>query len=314
MERTKTTGDVGVIVARFQVPYLHEAHTDLIDTVMKEHDKVIIFLGLSPTRVTFKNPLDFEARKQMILDEYPEAIVLYIKDMVDDSAWSKILDSSINDIVSPNQTAVLYGSRDSFISHYDGKHETVELIPDRTISGTELRRSASRKVRCSPQFREGVIWAASNQYPKVWPTIDAAILKDDRKKLLLGRKPHEKKYRFIGGFVDPTDKCLEHTVAREVREEAGGISIGDITYVSSHRVDDWRYEGEIDKLLTTFFTCTYMHGPVEPGDDICEVRWFSISDFCDDDYDNISHKDLVDEHHVLMDDLIHHLKNKKCKI
>jgi bifunctional NMN adenylyltransferase/nudix hydrolase len=63
--------DVGVIVGRFQVPELHDAHKDLIETVCDKHDKVIIFLGLSPLMVTRENPLDFESRKQMILESSP---------------------------------------------------------------------------------------------------------------------------------------------------------------------------------------------------------------------------------------------------
>ena len=40
--------DVGVIVGRFQVPELHFAHRDLIESVMAKHGKTIIVLGLSP--------------------------------------------------------------------------------------------------------------------------------------------------------------------------------------------------------------------------------------------------------------------------
>jgi bifunctional NMN adenylyltransferase/nudix hydrolase len=53
------------------VPELHDAHKDLIETVCDKHDKVIIFLGLSPLMVTRENPLDFESRKQMILEQFP---------------------------------------------------------------------------------------------------------------------------------------------------------------------------------------------------------------------------------------------------
>ena len=48
--------DVGVIIGRFQVPELHQAHLDLIQAACNAHDKVIIFLGLSPLMVTQENP------------------------------------------------------------------------------------------------------------------------------------------------------------------------------------------------------------------------------------------------------------------
>ena len=59
MKRKEDKGDVGVIIARFQIPMLHEAHKELIDYVMDEHSRVIVFLGLSQARTTINNPLDF---------------------------------------------------------------------------------------------------------------------------------------------------------------------------------------------------------------------------------------------------------------
>jgi len=47
MELEEKYSDVGIIVGRFQVHKLTEAHFKLIDTVLKRHKKVIIFLGVS---------------------------------------------------------------------------------------------------------------------------------------------------------------------------------------------------------------------------------------------------------------------------
>lgn len=309
--------DVGVIVGRFQVPYLHEAHKDLIETVKKEHSKVIIFLGLSHTKVTQLNPLDFESRKQMLLDAYPDVTVLYIKDVKSDQIWSSHLDSQIADMLTPAESVVLYGSRDSFISHYTGKYPTQELVPEIVVSGTELRRLTSKKVKCCPEFREGVIWAASNRYPSAHPTVDVAILDEHCQRILLGRKPYEQEYRFIGGFVDTRDACLESTVRREVKEEAGDIEISNITYVCSGRVDDWRYRYEVDKIMTSLFACNYMYGSVQAGDDIAEVRWFDMKQM-DDLYSGMEEGGpydptkniLVDNHMSLMAKLLKFLKDK----
>ena len=85
MDIKKKSYTTGVIIARLQVATLHEAHKELIDTVLKEHPKVMIFLGLSPVRGSIRDPLDFQARKQMILesyphDKYPNLSIYYIKD------------------------------------------------------------------------------------------------------------------------------------------------------------------------------------------------------------------------------------------
>ena len=59
MEEKQT--DIGVIIGRFQVHELHLAHMALIETVLQNHTKVILFLGTSTAIATRKNPLDFKA-------------------------------------------------------------------------------------------------------------------------------------------------------------------------------------------------------------------------------------------------------------
>jgi bifunctional NMN adenylyltransferase/nudix hydrolase len=289
--------DVGVIVGRFQVHELTEAHISLIQSVCGMHTKVLIFLGLSPTRVTRNNPLDFESRKQMILEKFPAVNVLYIKDQKSDEEWSKNLDQQISDLTGPGQTVVLYGSRDCFISHYTGKYKTEELVQEVFTSGTETRKSISKKVKNTPEFRAGVIWAAYNQYPKVWPTVDIAILNEDETKVLLARKPGEAEYRFVGGFAEPKSESYEEDARREVMEEAG-IDVTDPVYLSSFNVRDWRYTQEIDKIKTLFFVCKYISGRPQANDDVCEVRWFDLRDFVKS-VDNI-----VENHKPMMEMLV----------
>ena len=290
MEPVRAKTDVGVIVGRFQVDELHEAHRDLIEGVMAQHSKVIIFLGLSPARVTRNNPLDFEARKQMILSAYPTVNVLYIKDVNSDEAWSKQLDKNIGDLVGPTSTVTLYGSRESFIAHYTGKYETCELEQKVFVSGSQIRKELSVKTKASPDFRAGVVWAAHNQYPRSIPTVDVAIWDEKHTKLLLARKEFETKYRFIGGFVQGRES-YEANARREVSEEAH-IDITDPVYVGSFPIDDWRYRRELDCIVTTFFEANYCFGKPTPDDDIEELQWF--------EFDKLTENDVVDCHKILL--------------
>lgn len=313
-EAAKPTADVGVIVGRFQVPNLHDAHIELIESVRKEHHRVIIFLGLSPCKVTKSNPLDFEARKQMIIQSFPDINVLYIKDTVSDEVWSKKLDENISDIIGPNQTVMLYGGRDSFIKHYTGKFPITELESDRFISGTEIRNSIGNKVKASPDFRAGVIWAAYNQYPKVFPTVDIAVLNEEENQVLLAKKPFEDKYRFIGGFADPNSPSYETDARREVMEEAN-IEINDLKYIGSAIIDDWRYRNEVDKIKSMLFIAKYMYGRPQGGDDVSEVRWFDISKFINMkekgitsvELNNFTSSNIVPEHRNMFNMLIANL-------
>jgi bifunctional NMN adenylyltransferase/nudix hydrolase len=275
MQEVRRVYDVGVIVGRFQVPALHDAHRDLINHVREEHRKVVIFLGVSPLFVTRENPLDFEARKQMILEEFPDVNVLYVKDQLADEVWSRKLDEQIKDVLTPSQTVVLYGGRDSFIRRYTGKLPTRELEAAQRVflSGSEIRKEVARgSAKASSDFRRGVVWAAYSRFPTSYQAVDVAVISDDATQLLLGRKPNETKLRFIGGFVDPSDPSLEAAARRETQEEAS-IAIGDPVYLGSVRVNDWRYRAEPDKILTAMFAANHLSGRPVAADDLAEVRW-----------------------------------------
>ncbi len=297
----------GVIVGRFQCSELTEGHRTLFDSVIARHNKVICLIGLSAIKSSKNNPLDFEARRKMLVEEYPEIQVFYIKDHPSNEAWSKSLDEIVSTHIPPNTVVKLYGSRDSFIKYYSGKFETKELLQESFTSGTEDRENNAFAALNTKDFRKGVIWATQNQYDSVYPAVDIAIIdkgtksfEDEPDRLLLARKPMETKYRFVGGFVDPRGtggqaNFLEANARREVCEETH-LETGNYQYVDSFLVDDWRYRGERSKIATTLFTCDYTFGKPTPDDDICELRFFKISK------DIMS--EIVDEHKPLMISLL----------
>jgi len=276
MKLKTETSDVGVIIGRFQIHELHAAHCDLIKTVCDRHQKVVIFLGLNAVGPTKNNPLDFECRKQMILEKFPDVIVLYIKDDPSDVQWSINLDFAIKDMLSPSQTAIIYGSRDSFISRYYGGFQTQELISEIQVSATEIRNSVKSKAINSPEFRAGVIWAKYNEYPIVYTTVDIAIL-NKRNQVLLVKKPNEKLYRFLGGFSSGSCVTFEDDIIRETFEEAA-IIILPPKYVGSYIIDDWRYKSESNRIKTIFFI-SHITGKLKAvaNDDIESVKWVSVS-------------------------------------
>lgn len=301
MVNKTTTNDVAVIVGRFQVHQLHEAHIELIDTVQEMHSRVIIFIGLSPLRNTKTNPLDFPSRKKMIQEAYPDVEVYYIDDNRSDVVWSKNLDRQIENWLKPGQSATLYGSRDSFIPYYHGKFSTAELESKTYVSGTEIRRRISVNHPPTKDFRAGVISASHSRYPTCYATVDVAVIDKDRGRLLLGQKAGETNLRFLGGFSSPESESYEEDGRREVMEEAG-IVPEEMTYIGSTTIDDWRYRGEADRIKTLFFVGQYMSGRPQGGDDIASVTWVSLEDA-------ITGKiAVVEEHQVLMDMLIAYLK------
>lgn len=289
--------DVGVIVGRFQIHDLHDGHRDLIQHVVDNHANVIVLLGLSPLPNTTRNPLDFHARKNMILRDFPDVTVLYVKDCPSDIVWSQKVDEVIGDATATNQSVRLYGGRDSFVSYYTGRYDTEVLESDLYLSATEARRRLRVSVDPNSDFRAGMVYAAMNRFPVSYTTVDVAVFSEGGGKLLLARKPGEVRYRLIGGFVDPSDASFEAAARREVHEEAG-IEITDPLYRGSKIVDDWRYRAEVDKIKTAVFTATIVFGTPTPADDIVEVRWFDVNEL------KIEH--IVREHLPLMPLIFQH--------
>lgn len=295
---------VGVIVGRFQSHELHRGHIQLFEEVISKHQRVLVFLGLSASKqATYRNPLDYVARKQMINERYPEVEVLYIKDVRSDKLWSDTLDKLIDDVLYPNQKCLLYGSRDGFQTGYLGKYPVKVFRPSTIISASELRDSIGNIVKGSADFRAGAIWASQNTYPKVHPAVDIAAVQDG--KLLLAQKKNEEKFRFIGGFMSPDDLTAEISAQREFTEETGGATLveGSVKYISSNRIDDWRYRSERDKITSFLFFSEILPGKeVEASDDIEFLHWVEI--------DSSILEKVMPEHVPLAKDLLKYLERK----
>ena len=300
MEEVKKKYQIGIIIGRFQIHDLHMEHKKLIDEVVSRHDKVILFLGCSPALSTKRNPMDFTTRKVMVEEIYGEKIsaILPLYDQKSNEQWSSIVDFKVREIF-PLGSVVLYGSKDSFIPYYKGKFDTCELAPDNFVSATDVRNDVSNKIIRSKEFRAGIIYSTYNRYPSVHSTIDVAICNDDYTKVLLGRKEYEEEFRFVGGFVDIADNDLETTVRREAQEETG-LEIGDIKYITSMKINDWRYRNEPENcIMTHFHIAKKIFGSEKANDDIVEVKWFNINEIKD--------VDVVENHKVLLNKLKNHL-------
>lgn len=274
MNEVRKKADIGVIVGRFMCAELHEAHRDLIQSVLDRHERVIVFLGVSQLRNTMRNPLDFRHRIFVIQSMFPGVEVYPVEDRKCDFDWSRQLDANIRKLISPLQTVLLYGSRDSFLRVYQGSFPTQELESDVIVSASAQRKSIINNYPISKDFLAGYIAATGNRYPTSYQTVDV-IIRNDQDQLLLVRKPDEKSFRFVGGFSDPRSESLEDDAKREVREEVG-IEIGYPKYLFSCKIDDWRYKREIDCIKTAVFEAEFIFGQVIPNDDVIEAKWFDL--------------------------------------
>lgn len=267
--------DVGVVVGRFQTPYLTQGHIDIIDRVRALHPRVMIFVGQHFLKGTKRDPLPFIVRRAMIEDRFRDVEVHRIDDVGDITIWSRDLDRQIALLINPNQKVILYGSRNSFVDKYCGHYPTVKFEAVHNISASDIRKMVSLKPKNTQDFREGMVYQAYNQWDKVYPTVDIAIWNQD--KLLLGKKPKDTLWRFPGGFADVDDISYEATAIREMKEETHLIATADPIYVASRFIDDIRYKDQTDKIKTILFVSANWEGEAKAGDDLCEVKWFDIA-------------------------------------
>jgi len=287
---------VGCVVARFQVDELHLGQRKFMDKVFEHHKKVIIFLGVAPASGQRSNPMDFATRKAMVQELYPEATILPQHDNENDHVWSKNLDAQIKTPYG-ELSAVIYGSRDSFIPHYFGKFPVVELETTFPENGTEARLNISKDIVTTKEGRKGIIHAVYAARPVTYPTVDV-VAYNDNGQILLGKKPNQPLYRFLGGFVDRTDASYEIAAKREFIEETNGCEIGELTYVTSAQINDWRYNKTESGIMTTLFIGKFIFGSTTKGDfdDIESLKWFDI--------DKVKAEQIMPEHREIFTRLL----------
>lgn len=298
--------DIGVIIGRFQVDELHDAHIELIKTVAAHHNQVIILVGVSQALLTKNNPLPFTARAQMILGDWRlemyahKFTILPLSDRSSDYVWSSQVDDLIKS-VCPVGTVRIYGGRDSFAPHYHGHYPIFEFPLVTHPDGTAIRADIAQTIIPTPDFRSGVIWASHNQYPKVFPTVDIAVIDRNTRKLLMGKRSEHSKWRFPGGFVDVKDMSLEQAATRELVEETGlDISPTQVKYLSSRIIDDYRYRNTGSSLLTSLFVVDYPVGG---------TVWAMSEEFSTLQFIKMSYAHEIEENHVdLLSDVLKYAK------
>ncbi|MBK8968333.1 MAG: NUDIX domain-containing protein [Lewinellaceae bacterium] len=268
-----TPSGTGIFIGRFQVFELNQVHEQLIGTIQKKHRQVLIFLGSNPAP-SDRNPLDWQFRVQLFYEKYGEKIAVYeMPDLPDDRIWSQELDRRIMEL-RPEMPVTLYGSQEEFVDCYSGRF-TAEAL-DADIDDFPEEEFPEETI--SPRdFRAGVLYASFNRYPTVYPTVDIAVFRSDYQELLLARKENETKLRLPGGFTDPSDESYEMAALRELFEECGEIEVDQLSYLGSCRIDDWRYRGSLDSIITHLYACRLVDGEPNPNDDIAELRWMDVS-------------------------------------
>lgn len=144
--------DTGIIVGRFQ--HIHNGHEKIINIGRNLCDKLLIFVDSYGVEKSFKNPYDYEYRKELITKIYKDDIengsivIKPLKDLEDRNElsprWGRyVIDNAIN-ILGKRPECIIYGKDKDIFKCFD--KETVknitEILVDRkvfNISATKMR-------------------------------------------------------------------------------------------------------------------------------------------------------------------------------
>lgn len=112
----------------------------------------------------------------------------------------------------------------------------------------------------------------------LWMPGVAAVVVDDRGRVLLGRRADTGEWASIAGILEPGEQPAD-AILREIEEETGVIA--EVVDLLALRTDEpIQYpNGDNAQYLTLLFLCRYVSGEAHVADDeSLEVAWFPPDD------------------------------------
>lgn len=220
----------------------------------------------------------------MLVDRYPQLTFIPMDDYQDDKVWAGKIDAVLDGIHSWQGIS----GPDGFKKVYEqngGKWPVKEIDQLSPLSeSTRRREDIGDHLRIDNlDKRQAMIWTAHNLRDQVFPTVDVVCSRvgsvgtyDNTLvpeiDILVGRKKHERLFRFPGGFVDLKDPSLLDAAKREFSEEVKNLEVGAWKYGTSMKINDWRFK-DTQGIMTTIFFCSYVFGKPMAGDDLQDVQW-----------------------------------------
>lgn len=153
---------LGVIVGRFQTPYLTKPQLENISFACENSDELAIFVLSMEISFSYHNPLPFDTRllmlKRYLEDKKKPARFFEIKDEKYASRIKTSIDDKLLRYYPPATKMTMYGK--GFIEVYDGICDTV-ITDFKGTSGTHARNEALEQPKSPSEIHtKGQIFAA----------------------------------------------------------------------------------------------------------------------------------------------------------
>lgn len=324
----------GLIIGRFQP--LHKGHLKMIETALDSVDELIIILGSASNGRSLRNPFLVEEIYQSIIkfvDKNRIRVIEGIGDLLyDDDLWISEIRETIYDVTSLTDEIIVFGHDKDQTSYYlkmfpykvidCGLHENVHAVDIRneyfgkqTISDQALDKEFLENFMLSEEYLElkkefeyienYKKSFSSVPYPVIFTCVDACVIYNDEKVLLIKRKSESGngKYALPGGFLDVNETLVEGCL-RELFEETG-LTLKKEDIIKTRVFDNVNrsQRGRIISNCFVFYTNSSKPPTLKAGDDAATAEWVDIDD-------NIQELNFHDDHFSIIYNIINELFKK----
>lgn len=164
-----------------------------------------------------------------------------------------------------------WNSRNKFCAGCGNPAFSVQGGYKRVCPPTDLKGGSEPQSRGECDTRKGI---SNICFPRTDPTMIAAVVSADGKKVLLGRQAAWPKYWYstLAGFLEPGES-MEEAVRREVWEESG-VKVGRVTI---HSTQPWPYPSSL--MIGAIAQALPEGDQINLNDkELDNARWFSFEE------------------------------------
>lgn len=240
---------IGVVVGKFQTPYLTEAHQHLFDKAIEENDQLVIFVLDKHIEFTDNNPLPYRIREDMLLQNFwgesNGRISIYpLQEQKYASVLQHNLDSTLLSHWSASHEFTLYSGADGVGSFYDGlcKVEICEFQSRK--KSKQLRSYAFDKEDYEKEIAQGMIHAVGHKPPLCYNYVVSIVRARDG--LITIKYPDTKYLSFPTIELNSEHNSIIEASFSHITTLVPGASLTQGSHLHSIKVDDWRFRDSED--------------------------------------------------------------------
>jgi hypothetical protein len=245
---------IGIIVGKFQVPYLAEHHKKIIEDTARKHRDVLILLLTPEITNTKRSPLGSTYRGDMLKrfwDTIPVADKgkfewAVVGEYKDSELFFEAIDKKIAAWAThtrPNRTIVFGGNDKEMWKYYSGlsKLEDVGYYSETKSAAAIRNEYAWVEHQKTKDFGYGVIHTVNNLKGRDM-IYGVGLVRDKARDILFVKYDNESKWTLPRVNLWESSKAtLEETIRLGICQQFYGIHIKNPTYNKSYRSTDWRF-------------------------------------------------------------------------